>query len=94
MTGGGGKHALLAHALAALSVYGAEPCRDQAAGRPDRGGLGRPVQIQGRQEGGEIGRVFYESYHFDHDWEMVPGAWSFEIWYDGRKLTEQKLTVT
>jgi hypothetical protein len=38
--------------------------------------------------------AFLESYHFGHDWEMVPGAWSFEIWYDGRKLTEQKLTVT
>lgn len=42
----------------------------------------------------EIGRVPYESYRFDHDWEMVPGVWSFEFWYDGHKLAEQKFTVT
>ena len=42
----------------------------------------------------QIGRLPYESYSFDHDWEMVPGTWSFEIWYDGKKLAEQKFTVT
>ncbi len=41
-----------------------------------------------------IGRVLYESYHFDHDWEMVPGVWAFEIWYDGKKMLEQKFTVS
>ncbi len=42
----------------------------------------------------KIGRVLYESYHFDHDWEMAPGVWSFEIWYDGKKMAEQKFTVS
>jgi hypothetical protein len=38
--------------------------------------------------------VLYESYHFDHDWGKVPGVWTFEIWYDGKKLLEQKFTVS
>jgi Domain of unknown function (DUF3859) len=42
----------------------------------------------------QIGRLPYESYRFDHDWEMVPGVWSFEFTYDGHKLAEQKFTVT
>lgn len=82
--------------LLTLSLLFLFTAPSRAATKPqvDRIGMVSAGQIQGRQEGGEIGRVFYESYHFDHDWEMVPGAWSFEIWYDGRKLTEQKLTVT
>jgi len=54
----------------------------------------KPTQREELNEDRPIGRVLYESYHFDHDWEMVPGTWSFEIWYDGKKLAEQKFTVT
>ena len=41
-----------------------------------------------------VGRVLYESFHFDHDWELVPGTWSFQFWYDGRLLAEQQFSVT
>jgi len=41
-----------------------------------------------------VGRVLYESFHFDHDWELVPGIWSFQFWSDGRLLAEQQFTVT
>jgi Domain of unknown function (DUF3859) len=54
----------------------------------------KPTQREELNEDRPIGRVLYESHHFDHDWEMVPGVWSFEIWYDGKKLAEQKFTVT
>ncbi|HEY1473073.1 MAG TPA: DUF3859 domain-containing protein [Pseudolabrys sp.] len=53
----------------------------------------KPTQRDELNEDRPIGRVLYESYHFDHDWEMVPGVWAFEIWYDGKKLAEQKFTV-
>jgi hypothetical protein len=35
----------------------------------------------------------YLSYTFDHDWELVPGVWTFQIWSQGRMLAEQKFTV-
>ena len=54
----------------------------------------KPTQREELNVDREIGRVPYESYRFDHDWEMVPGVWSFEFWYDGHKLAEQKFTVT
>jgi hypothetical protein len=41
-----------------------------------------------------VGRVLYESFHFDHDWELVPGIWSFQFWYGGRMLAEQRFAVT
>ncbi len=40
-----------------------------------------------------IGRESYTDYGFDHDWELVPGTWTIELWYQGRKLTEQSFTV-
>ena len=54
----------------------------------------KPTQREEHNEDRPIGRVLYESYHFDHDWEMVPGVWAFEIWYDGKKMAEQKFTVS
>ena len=40
-----------------------------------------------------IGHEGYTDYGFDHDWELVPGAWTIELWYQGRKLAEQSFTV-
>jgi hypothetical protein len=40
-----------------------------------------------------IGPGGYLSYTFDHDWELVPGVWTLQIWNDGRMLVEQKFTV-
>jgi hypothetical protein len=40
-----------------------------------------------------IGPGGYLSYTFDHDWEVVPGVWTFQIWNQGRKLAEQQFTV-
>ncbi len=40
-----------------------------------------------------VGEPYVDGYTFDHDWEIVPGAWTFQIWHQDRKLAEQKFTV-
>lgn len=40
-----------------------------------------------------IGKVSYADYGFEHDWEVVPGPWTMQIWYEGRKLAERQFTV-
>ena len=40
-----------------------------------------------------IGPGGYLSYSFDHDWELVPGVWTFQIWNQGRMLVEEKFKV-
>ena len=37
--------------------------------------------------------VLYRDYTFAHDWELLPGVWTFQIWYQGRMLAEEKFTV-
>jgi len=33
------------------------------------------------------------SYSFDHEWELIPGKWKFEVWHRGKKLCEQAFMV-
>ncbi len=40
-----------------------------------------------------IGAVNFTSYSFDHDWEVVPGTWTKEIWVGDRKLASQSFNV-
>jgi hypothetical protein len=40
-----------------------------------------------------IGAQLYRDYTFEHDWELLPGVWTFQIWYEGRMLAEEKFTV-
>ena len=32
-----------------------------------------------------IGAINYRGYVFEQDWELVPGAWTFELW-DGQRM--------
>jgi hypothetical protein len=41
-----------------------------------------------------VGDTWYMGYGFENDWEMVPGTWVFQIWFEGHKLAEQRFTVT
>jgi Domain of unknown function (DUF3859) len=41
-----------------------------------------------------IGQINYRGYVFEHDWEMVAGTWTFELWDGQRKLTSQTFAVT
>jgi hypothetical protein len=40
-----------------------------------------------------VGEELYTGYRFDHDWEVVPGTWTFQLWYEGRMAAEQKFTI-
>jgi hypothetical protein len=61
-------------------------------------GLTNPAtqQLKDRNEydnNAAIGASSYKGYNFTNDWEAVPGIWTMQIWYQGRKLAEQKFTV-
>jgi len=40
-----------------------------------------------------IGKDHFDIYSFDEEWEMVPGNWTFEIWRENQKLSEQTFKV-
>jgi hypothetical protein len=40
-----------------------------------------------------IGAPTYRTYAFDETWEMVPGVWTFELYFNGRKLGEKRFSV-
>ena len=42
----------------------------------------------------KIGKITYEGYRFDDEWELVPGPWTIQLWYGDRKLAEKTFTVT
>jgi hypothetical protein len=41
-----------------------------------------------------IGETVYLGYGLENAWEVVPGTWTFEIWYQGKKMAAQAFTVT
>lgn len=45
------------------------------------------------QPGNAAGMSLYSGYSFDEDWEIVPGTWVFEIWYNEKLLASQKFEV-
>ena len=40
-----------------------------------------------------IGQTNYRGYVFEHDWELVTGTWTFELWDGDRKLASQAFDV-
>jgi len=46
--------------------------------------------IKGRLQQGEV--FAFDGYALNEDYEMVEGDWIFQIWYQGKKLVEQKFT--
>lgn len=62
-------------------------------------GLADPADPEPLRESGfarekKIGETVYLGYAFENPWEIVPGEWTFEIWFDGRKLASQTFTVS
>lgn len=41
-----------------------------------------------------IGVPDYLGYNLEQPWELVPGAWRFEIWSEGRQLAGRTFTLT
>jgi Domain of unknown function (DUF3859) len=42
----------------------------------------------------KIGATCLLGYGFDSPWEIVPGVWTEQIWYQGRMLAERSFTVS
>src|SRR5258708_3138066 len=42
---------------------------------------------------GTIGTRAIRTYTFDNSWEIVPGDWTLEFYYQGRKIGEKRFTV-
>jgi hypothetical protein len=42
----------------------------------------------------KIGRRCLLGYGFDNDWEIVPGVWTEQIWYQDRLLAERNFTIS
>ncbi|HXP06638.1 MAG TPA: DUF3859 domain-containing protein [Stellaceae bacterium] len=40
-----------------------------------------------------IGEAKLEGYNLGNDWEIIPGMWTFQVWYQGSKLAEQTFVV-
>src|SRR5262249_28810241 len=40
-----------------------------------------------------LGATAYTGYRFGQPWELVPGVWVFQIWYQDRMLAEQRFMV-
>ncbi|MEE9256792.1 MAG: DUF3859 domain-containing protein [bacterium] len=54
----------------------------------------RGVTFEGRRVLSRvIGREYYWGYSFEEDWEMVPGAWAFQIFYKDKMLSEITFNV-
>lgn len=47
--------------------------------------------IKGRVSSNQV--IAYTGYGLDEDYELVEGEWTFEIWYQGEKVIEQKFTT-
>ncbi len=46
---------------------------------------------KGRTSAGQV--VAFDGYVFNEDYELVEGDWTFQIWFGGQKLVEQKFTT-
>jgi hypothetical protein len=40
-----------------------------------------------------MGKKTLHGYGFDKEWEIVPGAWVFELWYRDARLIKKTFTV-
>ena len=74
-----------------------QPIRVTAVIKFPEGGL---IQPHGRtyKESREsmrinIGEPIFYGYGFDEEWEMVPGEWTFEVWYKKSRLVRKRFTV-
>ena len=42
----------------------------------------------------KIGALCLVGYGFDNAWEIVPGQWTQQIWYQDKMLAERKFSVS
>jgi hypothetical protein len=58
-----------------------------------RSAQGQPIESYRYSIEASVGAVTYAGYRFDDAWELVPGPWSIQLWYEGRMLAEQRFTI-
>lgn len=56
-------------------------------------GTTKPIQQDITTMDRVIGENFYRGYTLNDDWMMVPGDWTFEIWYGDRKLSSETFSL-
>ncbi len=52
---------------------------------------GSDYMIKGKISSNQV--IAYTGYGLDEDYELVEGEWTFEIWYEEKKVIEQKFTT-
>ena len=52
---------------------------------------GSDYMIKGKVSSGQV--IAYTGYGLDEDYELVEGDWVFQIWYQDKKMIEQKFTT-
>lgn len=58
-----------------------------------RHGETTPIQRDESVRERSIGDNYYRGYTINDDWMMVPGDWTFEMWYGDQKLVSQTFTM-
>lgn len=54
---------------------------------------GRTSHVEEWQSWRELGGIGSDAFTFGEDWELVPGQWTFELYYKDKKLTEKAFTI-
>lgn len=52
---------------------------------------GSDYMMKGKVSSNQL--IVFTGYGLDEDYELVEGDWIFEIWYEGKKMIEQKFTT-
>jgi Domain of unknown function (DUF3859) len=77
---------------AAATLYAVFNFPPQGMRNPNTGDLTHSAKIAFPNL--KVGAVAVIGYGFDNAWEIVPGEWTEQIWYQDRMLTERKFTVS
>jgi len=75
----------------AVTLYAAFTFPPQGIRNPNTGAVMRTAKIAFPNV--KIGALSLFGYGFDNDWEIVPGVWTEQIWYQDRMLAERSFRV-
>ena len=68
-----------------VTIYPSQGLRDPSSQQP--------VHKSKYQRTKKIGDTVYLGYGFENAWEAEPGTWTFQIWYENRKMVDQSFSV-
>lgn len=60
---------------------------------PDRRGPATARTTEQWQAHANLDKPAYDLFGFEHDWELVPGRWTFQVWHKDTLLAEQAFEV-